>query len=166
MSEKMILICPSDSRKLPWIATDGCERIESDESSKKVLGCAVFATNIDAMMTYFIQREDGGPIKIGRAVTLAKRLAALQTAHPVSLVCLGFILGDYEAEIQNLFDDLCIAGEWYRDDPRLVEFIAKFARRSSLRTNPPPAHVSNARRLLRLVKTAGLQRRVPPWRKN
>lgn len=79
------------------------------------------------MFTYFIQRIDGGPIKIGKAKYIRSRLWALQGASPVQLICLAYFAGDFELEVHRLFHSVRLAGEWFNPDPTLLAFIAEHA---------------------------------------
>ncbi len=76
-----------------------------------------------ALFTYFIQRQDGGPIKIGITDNIAKRLIGLQCGSPVALVCLGFIAGDREKELHGQFQSLRLSGEWFQPERELLDFI-------------------------------------------
>lgn len=73
---------------------------------------------------YFIQSEHGGPIKIGRADDLAKRLVGLQTSRPDKLIVLASAAGTIEMErqIHAAFLDEREKGEWFSASERLVEF--------------------------------------------
>lgn len=75
------------------------------------------------MFTYFIQAESGGPIKIGKAVDVAKRLASLQTGSVEKLVVLGWFDGDREREFHAQFAAFRVSGEWFAPDSSLVGFV-------------------------------------------
>ena len=74
---------------------------------------------------YFIQGENGGPIKIGLSQDVKKRLYALQIGHPDNLVVLVDIPGDevVELEMHKKFDDCRLRGEWFKPTDRLLAFI-------------------------------------------
>lgn len=73
-------------------------------------------------VTYFIQGEDGGPIKIGRSNRngVEQRLAHLQIGSAVKLRITCVLDGDQEAKLHYRFRDLHIAGEWFYPHPRLA----------------------------------------------
>jgi len=74
---------------------------------------------------YFIQAGDGGPIKIGTATDVAKRLSTLQTAHHEKLRVVATIDGGRERELAvhaNFAEDR-LHGEWFRPSERVLEFI-------------------------------------------
>lgn len=73
--------------------------------------------------TYFIQADNGGPIKIGRASNIRKRLASLQCSHSRMLVLLASMEGDHEAEMHEKFAHLRIKGEWFRAEGELLDFL-------------------------------------------
>lgn len=75
---------------------------------------------------YFVQAGTHGPVKIGRAISPAKRLAELQTAHYSDL---RIIYQTTENEIINesvlhgVFGPFNIRGEWFHPSPFIFEFI-------------------------------------------
>lgn len=78
---------------------------------------------IEDAHTYFIQRQDG-PVKIGAAVDVFQRMAALQTASPEPLRLIGvIILGGYRMEryLHGLLADDRIGGEWYAPTQRVLD---------------------------------------------
>ena len=75
-------------------------------------------------MVYFIQRESGGPIKIGYTKSNAKsRMRSLQTAHAEKLVLLATSDRHAEKDLHERFADLRLHGEWFRADVRLLAWI-------------------------------------------
>jgi hypothetical protein len=66
------------------------------------------------MMIYVIRSGDF--VKIGKANDPQKRIADLQTAHPVKLELLATLPGDkwLEKQFHNRFSDRRITGEWFR----------------------------------------------------
>ncbi len=81
---------------------------------------------IDAPETiYFVQAEDGGPIKIGLAACVWCRLSSLQTGNPARLLLLATTVGDCvdEAELHSRFSRHRLRGEWFRPNPELLALI-------------------------------------------
>lgn len=74
--------------------------------------------------TYFIQSVFGGPIKIGKGDPDA-RLECLQVGHPVPLRVLSRIEGDREAEFHEMFRELHVRGEWFRNELALALFLSE-----------------------------------------
>ena len=64
---------------------------------------------------YFIQMDRIGPIKIGYAKNIGKRLVHLQISNPYPLKLLGFYKADkiHEAEWHSVFNWLRLKGEWF-----------------------------------------------------
>lgn len=65
---------------------------------------------------YCIQSTDGGPVKIGKARSVEKRLAALQTAHPYKLTVIATIQNggrEMERKLHRRFADRRLNGEWF-----------------------------------------------------
>jgi hypothetical protein len=75
---------------------------------------------------YFVSYQDG-PIKIGRAINVKKRLKGLQTSHPEKLHVLGVIRSeiksDTESALHAKFDHLRLRGEWFRRSDELLSYI-------------------------------------------
>jgi len=78
-------------------------------------------------MIYFIQQGFRGPIKIGVAGDVHKRLASLQSASPQSLFLVGMKEGSYEEELKLhcKFNKNRIRGEWFNATQELCDFANK-----------------------------------------
>lgn len=78
-------------------------------------------------MIYFIQSGTNGPIKVGKAGNIQRRLKSLQTAHPENLVILKTIPGDSEKEaiIKRDLKKFNVQGEWFQSVPEVLEYIRK-----------------------------------------
>lgn len=80
---------------------------------------------------YFIQRVDGGPIKIGRTNQHPdRRLTGLQIASPVALRLLALAVGGDVAE-RNLharFASHRLRGEWFAPHEDILSYIGKLPR--------------------------------------
>lgn len=74
---------------------------------------------------YFIQSENGGPIKIGRADDLAKRLVGLQVSRPDKLIVLAAAPGTValERSLHSAFSDFREKGEWFSPTPALMRLV-------------------------------------------
>lgn len=84
---------------------------------------------------YFVQAGPGGPIKIGFAANVEKRIAELQTGCPHKLSLLATENSEdargREAELHEQFAALRIdRSEWFRWSPELGEAIVEAARRT------------------------------------
>ena len=78
--------------------------------------------------TYFVQSEDGGPIKIGfTSKAPEERLCQLQTGSPTKLRIVGLIPQDREKELHVRFAKHHSHGEWFRPVKQILEFIEKEA---------------------------------------
>lgn len=75
---------------------------------------------------YFIQAEDGGPVKIGRSKNPTERLKALQTASPKRLVIRRLQSMHYheslkvEKGLHRRYAEARLDGEWFRPIPELA----------------------------------------------
>lgn len=87
---------------------------------------ALDLSDVPASVVYFVQGAGGGPVKIGVTSDLDKRLKSLQTGHPELLVVLKWVPGDasIEALLHARFGHLRLAGEWFRHEGDLVEFLS------------------------------------------
>lgn len=76
-------------------------------------------------LVYFLQSEDGGPIKIGATNDVAKRMFELQTARADKLVLLTAVPGDMmlERSLHLHFAAARVKGEWFTPVPELVRLI-------------------------------------------
>ena len=76
-------------------------------------------------MIYFIQEGDNGPIKIGKAVSVERRLKTLQISHHKELNILQVIPGGAEREnkIQKDLMKFKITGEWFKPAPEVFEYM-------------------------------------------
>jgi hypothetical protein len=74
---------------------------------------------------YFIQAEDGGPIKIGLAGDPTKRLSELQRTSPQRLRILATEPGSasHERELHERFAEHRLHGEWFAPCPELLALI-------------------------------------------
>jgi hypothetical protein len=80
-------------------------------------------------VVYFIQAETGGPIKIGFAETLKRRLRTLQCATPDRLKVLASVDAPATAErtLHRLLRRWRLRGEWFKDEPPVKTVAAKVA---------------------------------------
>lgn len=77
---------------------------------------------------YFVQTASSeGPIKIGMAQNIARRLGTLQTAHPWKLTLLLWIEGDrgVERDLHWKFKQDRINGEWFMPSDALLNYISQ-----------------------------------------
>jgi hypothetical protein len=87
-------------------------------------------TSATSTFVYFIQEKAGGPIKIGFSGNPLKRLAEIQTGYPRELMLLGTMPGGRreERDLHRRFGRFKTFGEWFQDDPVIVEFIKHASR--------------------------------------
>ncbi|MHB9879068.1 GIY-YIG nuclease family protein [Pacificimonas sp. ICDLI1SI03] len=76
-------------------------------------------------LVYFMQGEDGGPIKIGRARNPAKRLKAVQLGHPAPLKILATRYGGAaeERRLHRKYAESRMAGEWFAPTDALLREV-------------------------------------------
>jgi hypothetical protein len=88
---------------------------------------------------YFIQSEDGGPVKIGRADDLARRLVGLQTSRPDKLVVLAAAPGTLTDErlLHQRFSAVREKGEWFSPSAELMAYVREVAVTRRLDVVPP-----------------------------
>lgn len=85
---------------------------------------------------YFIQWRGGGPVKIGFAEEIQKRLAALQVASPIPLRLVDQIRGTRETEgrVLALVEPWRLRGEWFRPSQGLRDAVVTWTgRKTALR---------------------------------
>lgn len=74
--------------------------------------------------TYFLQCGMGGPIKVGVAGDVDRRIKSIQCSCPIPLSLLLTQHGDHERIIHGHFRHARIRGEWYWPTPKFLELIA------------------------------------------
>jgi hypothetical protein len=79
----------------------------------------------DGARVYFAKAGDR--IKIGWSRNVGARIAQLQTGNPAPVQLLAAIPGARarERKLHTLFAEHRVSGEWFRDDPELVAYIAR-----------------------------------------
>jgi hypothetical protein len=85
-------------------------------------------------LVYFLQSEDGGPIKIGATNDVAKRIFELQTARADKLILLAAVSGDMmlERALHLHFASARVKGEWFSPVPELVKLINEATQSGSI----------------------------------
>lgn len=80
------------------------------------------------LYVYFVQAGERGPIKVGSATHLRRRLSGLQTGHYEQLHLIASLRdpeGTFEQAVHEYLADAHIRGEWFRSDhPAVKELIA------------------------------------------
>ena len=80
---------------------------------------------------YFVQAVSGGvgigPVKIGYATDLRKRLRQIQSHCPFALRLLKAVAGgfDFEADLHRQYREWNSHGEWFEATPKLLEHIER-----------------------------------------
>jgi len=79
-----------------------------------------------ARCIYFVRAGAKGPVKIGYAVSVAERVALLQTGNHLPLLLLGVYPGTValESMLHAKFARERIRGEWFKPSARLLRYIA------------------------------------------
>lgn len=78
-----------------------------------------------APCVYFVQGENGGPIKIGYSADIADRMVQLQRESISRLNVLLLIPGSFnkETSLHKQFAEYQLQGEWFEPVPELLEEI-------------------------------------------
>jgi hypothetical protein len=76
---------------------------------------------------YFLREEEDGPIKIGYADNVIRRMYRLQQGNPSVLRVIATMPGANEQEkvLHRRFRHLRVRGEWFRADEGLLEYIRR-----------------------------------------
>jgi len=122
-----------------WIILDGprhtstcCladERIEAESKLLEYVEARRVAKEDypDLFMYFVTTTEPGFPIKIGISETPKFRLRGLQTGLPFDVKMLGvFKIPDtiFERRVHRKFKHLKLRGEWFRNAPEILDFLA------------------------------------------
>lgn len=85
------------------------------------------------MYVYFVRIGDNGPVKVGIAKTVEKRLAGLQVSCPEKINLMGKIefknadeAVNKEKMLHKLFWQYRMSGEWFYPSERVIKTIYKF----------------------------------------
>ncbi len=130
------------------------------------------------MPVYFIRQGVTGPVKIGVAADIVKRVRQLQTNQPVPLRIIRVVEGDpvVERELHRRFHSLRVSGEWFNFDPAmmskdlaLADLPIPLARKYKQHVFPENAwgreHLLHRELLLVIGGADALAKRLrlPPW---
>ena len=74
------------------------------------------------MSVYFARAGDDGPVKIGKASDVMKRMAALQSGCPLNIEIIRIVDGGFSEELwfHKRFSSLRTHGEWFEFDERML----------------------------------------------
>jgi hypothetical protein len=79
---------------------------------------------------YVVQGQDGGPVKIGKAVDVEKRVAALQTGFPfqLELRMIGWGIGHAEQAVHRDLESVRLRrnGEWFAPSQGMEEKLTSW----------------------------------------
>jgi Meiotically up-regulated gene 113 len=84
-------------------------------------------TATDKWFAYFIQHEEGGPIKIGMSSDPEERLRGINiNSHDPRYKLLGVMPGGrtQEKNLHIQFRHIRVHGEWFLPEPELLDYIA------------------------------------------
>lgn len=83
------------------------------------------ALSMQSAGVYFIQAGSNGPIKIGIASNVHRRMALLQIGNPAQLTLLAIQPGGNREEtaLHRRFAACHLRGEWFNPDPLLLAYI-------------------------------------------
>lgn len=108
-------------------------------------------------MIYFIQCPDGGPVKIGYAEDVTKRVKDIQSCSPVPLALVATFDGDLKSEARwhKLFADQRLHGEWFAPTLEMAEAVE-----AGLRLEGAPALKGKPLKLIADLKIRKPERRL------
>ncbi|MGC1392933.1 MAG: GIY-YIG nuclease family protein [Coleofasciculaceae cyanobacterium] len=116
-----------------WIKTWASSNARIITPGNKTISLEGIKLAHKAHFVYFIFNEDSNAIKIGRSQNLQRRLMSLQTSSPAKLKLIKSVQveGDKEAQkleqsLHNKFREIRLAGEWFKAETHLLEYISQF----------------------------------------
>lgn len=137
---ELVAIASDDARLVEGLDDKTSEyvlRLAEDDDTRMALARAARlrnaprrrSTSKPPAFVYFIQRGEGGPIKIGAASNPAARLSTLQTGSPEPLRLLAATPGslDDEAALHERFASARLSGEWFEPTADLIALIEQVA---------------------------------------
>ena len=91
------------------------------------------------VFTYFVQRGEDGPIKIGRAQNIPKRMKELATGCAEPLRLLAFLEGTHERRLHKKLHAHRMCGEWFAPVLEVRKEVEVAALASAkVKVDPPP----------------------------
>jgi hypothetical protein len=117
-ADVLVILAEIGNPRLKWTATPSSLRPKCPSSKA--------ADRMPEFVTYFIQAGDTGPIKIGHASHIERRLSSLQASNHERLYLRGVLpSAQYpEFRVQNMFAKYRLHGEWFSPSPKILAFIA------------------------------------------
>lgn len=105
-------------------------------------------------MIYFVQAGRHGPIKIGAARDVARRLVKMRVDNHVDLHVLGVMDGDFRAErrLHQRFHEFRLFGEWFKAAAPILEEAQRWPWSGDIK---PPRHVRLAAETEGLIEALG-----------
>ena len=122
--------CLNAFARFPWCKRTLEDALRVSGYAEGLIAPALRARSVkDAAtpQTYIVKSPESGLIKIGKSISPAVRIRALETAAGCQLLVLAIIDRDIERQLHEQFECLRVRGEWFRDDGS----IARFARENA-----------------------------------
>jgi hypothetical protein len=104
------------------------DTIDAEARARAAVEDARYTERVDTSLVYFIGSEDG-PVKIGMAIDVEKRIKGLQTSHHAKLALLATTTGgrEQEAAYHRQFAASRLHGEWFERTPELLAEIERLS---------------------------------------
>ena len=77
----------------------------------------------ESKYTYFIRCQSF--IKIGKTSDIRKRLISLQTGNPFEITLIGYLNGDKEKQIHELFFEFHHKNEWFYLSQEIIDYVGE-----------------------------------------
>jgi len=105
------------------------------------------------MSVYFIQAGKNGPIKIGKADSVRRRLASLQSSHYEILELLGAVAGglEVEAEFHKQLVASRLRGEWFSPTAEVLACVAQSLKDGAIELDDDECVADDANARIELV---------------
>lgn len=109
------------------------------------------------MYIYFIQKTEGGPVKIGTSANPTQRLVAMQRVNPDPLCLRAVALGSHAAEkrLHQKFDHLHVRDEWFKVTCEIEELLSKLPSWEEVQAGATCPRVTSRKDTIRILYMAG-----------
>lgn len=109
------------------------------------------------MYIYFIQKTEGGLVKIGTSANPTQRLVAMQRVNPDQLCIRGVALGSHAAEkrLHQRFDHLQVRDEWFKVNSEIEELLGKLPTWESVQAGGHCPRITSRSDTIRILYMAG-----------
>lgn len=109
------------------------------------------------MYIYFIQKKEGGPVKIGTSVNPEQRLVELQHSSPDILCIVAVARGAHAAEkrLHERFEHTRIHSEWFAPSGEMADLLSRLPSWEEFKAGAAVPRITSRRDTIRVLFETG-----------